>query len=426
MILAFVGGLILLLLIGLPVAFSLGIAGMGAFYAAMGPSSLAQIPIIGYKALDDFVLSSIPLYILLSQILLTGKVGNDLYDVASKWLRHLPAGLGVATIMACAAFAAISGSSVATTVTIGMVAIPEMISRGYPKELVLGLVAGGGTLGILIPPSIPMILFGAITGESVGGLFIAGIIPGLILTGFFILYVIVFCSHRVPAQPKATWDERFQALRQSSWGLLLPVLIIGGIYIGVFTPTEAAAIGTVYSLFITFFIYKTLSLRDIPGILVDTAKTNAMVLAIIVGAMLYGFILTVLQIPQQLTELVTVMDVNRWVVFLAINILLLFLGCILETVSIILITVPILYPLILKLGFDPIWFAVIMVINMEMALITPPVGMNLFVIQGITPGTRMTEILRGVLPFAMMMIATMAILAWAPELATWLPKVLMK
>ena len=240
------------------------------------------------------------------------------------------------------------------------------------------------------------------------------------------MYVIVFCSHRVPAQPKATWDERFQALRQSSWGLLLPVLIIGGIYIGVFTPTEAAAIGTVYSLFITFFIYKTLSLRDIPGILVDTAKTNAMVLAIIVGAMLYGFILTVLQIPQQLTELVTVMDVNRWVVFLAINILLLFLGCILETVSIILITVPILYPLILKLGFDPIWFAVIMVINMEMALITPPVGMNLFVIQGITPGTRMTEILRGVLPFAMMMIATMAILAWAPELATWLPKVLMK
>ena len=197
------------------------------------------------------------------------------------------------------------------------------------------------------------------------------------------------------------------------------------IWCGVFTPTEAAAIGTVYSLFITFFIYKTLTLRDLPKILIDTAKTNAMVLAIIVGAMLYGFILTVLQIPQQLTELVTAMDVNRWVVFLAINILLLFLGCILETVSIILITVPILYPLILKLGFDPIWFAVIMVINMELALITPPVGMNLFVIQGITPGTKMTEILRGVLPFGLLMVLCMAVLAFFPALATWLPKFLL-
>ena len=257
MIAAFLGGLIFLLLIGLPVAFSLGITGIAGFFAVMGPDSLAQVPIIAYKSLDDFVLSSIPLYILLSQILLTGKVGNDLYDVASTWLRHLPAGLGVATIMACAAFAAISGSSVATAVTIGMVAIPEMVSRGYPKELVLGLVAGGGTLGILIPPSIPMILYGAITGESVGGLFIAGIIPGIILTAFFILYVVIFCAHRVPAQPPASWDERFKMLKHSSWGLFLPVMIIGGIYIGIFTPTEAAAVGTVYSLFITFFIYKT-------------------------------------------------------------------------------------------------------------------------------------------------------------------------
>lgn len=424
MIIAVVGLLLLLLFIGLPVAFSLGLTGIVAFTFLMGPDSLAQIPIIAYKTLDDFILSSIPLYILLSQILLSGKVGNDLYEVASKWVRHLPAGLGVATVLACAAFAAISGSSVATAVTIGMVAIPEMISRGYPKELVLGLVAGGGTLGILIPPSIPMILFGAITGDSVGALFMAGVLPGILLTGLFILYVVIFVSKKVPAQPPATWAERLAALKHSSWGLFLPVLIIGGIYTGIFTPTEAAAIGTVYSLFITFFIYRTLKLRDLPDVLVDTAKSNAMVLAIVVGAMLYGFILTVMQIPQQLTEFVSSMAVNRWVIFLAINVLLLFLGCILESISIILITVPILYPLILKLGFDPIWFAVILVINLELALITPPVGMNLFVIQGISPGTRMTQIIRGVFPFGLLMLLTIVIVSWQPWLATWLPKFL--
>ncbi len=424
--LTIVGSLFFLLLIGLPVAFSLGLTGMAGFAVLMGPQSLTQIPIIAYKTLDDFVLSSIPLYILLSQILLTGRVGNDLYEVASKWVRHLPAGLGIATVLACAAFAAISGSGVATAVTIGMVAIPEMVSRGYPKELVVGLVAGGGTLGILIPPSIPMILFGAITSESVGELFMAGVVPGILLTGLFILYVVLFVSKKVPSQDPATWDERIAALRHSSWGLFLPVLIIGGIYTGIFTPTEAAAVGTIYSLFITFFIYRTLTLRDLPGILVETAKSNAMVLAIVIGAMQYGFILTIMQIPQQLTELVTGMAVSRWVVFLAINALLLFLGCVLESISIILITVPLLYPLILKLGFDPIWFAVIMVINLELALITPPVGMNLFVIQGISPGTRMTEILRGVLPFALLMVLTIAIVAWQPDLATWLPNYLKK
>jgi C4-dicarboxylate transporter DctM subunit len=424
MITAVVGGLGLLLLIGFPVAFSLGLTGMAGFTFLMGLDSLIQVPLIAYKTLDEFTLSAVPLYILLSQILLTGKVGNDLYEVASKWVRHLPAGLGVATVLACGAFAAISGSSVATAVTIGMVAIPEMVSRGYPKNLVLGLVAGGGTLGILIPPSIPMILYGAITGESVGALFIAGIVPGILLTGLFILYVVVFVSKKVPPQLPASWAERMASLRHSSWGLFLPVLIIGGIYTGIFTPTEAAAIGTIYSLFITFFIYRTLTMRDIPAILVDTAKSNAMVMAIVVGAMQYGFILTIMQIPQQLTEMVTNMDVNRWVIMLAINILLLFLGCILETISIILITVPLLYPLILKLGFDPIWFAVILVINLELALITPPVGMNLFVIQGISPGTKMTQILRGVLPFAILMILTIAIVAWQPGLATWLPEYL--
>lgn len=425
MLFMFILGLLVLLLLGLPVAFSLGVTGMaGIYFFAGGTAVFSQMPLIAYKALDDFVLSAIPLYILMSQILLVGKVGSDLYDVGSKWLRHLPGGLGVATIVACAIFAAISGSSVATAVTIGMVAIPEMISRGYDKKTVLGMVAAGGTLGILIPPSIPMIIFGSITGESVGKLFMAGVVPGLLLALLFIIFIVVFAAKKMVPQPPVPWAERMQALRKSLWGLLLPVLVVGGIYSGVFTPTEAAAVGTLYALVITFFIYRTLSWRDLPGILKDTVKTNSMILGIIIGAMIFGYVLTVLRIPQKLTEAVIAMSLNRWIILLFINILLLILGCFLETVSIILITLPILYPIILTLGFDPIWFAVIMVINMELALITPPVGMNLFVIQGISPGTRMVEILKGVLPFALIMVAAIIILAYFPGIATWFPQLL--
>jgi C4-dicarboxylate transporter DctM subunit len=272
-----------LLLCGLPVAFSLGAAGLaGMLFFAGGPAAFTQIPIIAYKSLDDFVLTAVPLYVLMSQILLTGKVGSDLYEVATKWLRHLPGGLGVATILACAIFAAISGSSVATAVTIGAVAIPEMLSRGYDRRLVIGSVAAGGTLGILIPPSIPMILYGSITGESVGELFMSGAVPGLILTLLFIA-ILVLRSRHLPCQAAAPWAERIAILRRSSLGLFLPVLVVGGIYTGIFTPTEAAAVGTVYSLIITFFCYRTLSLGHLPVILKETVKTTTMIFATIVA-----------------------------------------------------------------------------------------------------------------------------------------------
>lgn len=335
-------------------------------------------------------------------------------------MRHLPGGLGVATVFACAIFAAITGSSVACAVTIGAIAIPEMLSRGYERTLVLGAVAAGGTLGILIPPSIPMILYGAITGESVGQLFMSGVVPGVILTLLFIA-VVVYSSRKLPLQEAASWEERFQALRSSFWGLLLPVLVVGGIYTGAFTPTEAAAIGTVYSLFITFVIYRTLGLKDMPEILLDTVKTTSMIFAIMIGATLFGFVLTILQVPQALTSLVAEMETSRWIVFIAINILLLVLGCILESISIIFITLPILYPIIMKLGFDPIWFNVVMLINLELALITPPVGMNLFVLQGISPDSKMTQIIKGVIPFGIIMALEILLLCFFPEIATWLP-----
>ncbi len=423
MILGFTALLLLLLVMGLPVAFSLGMAGVAGMLLFMGgDGALAQLPIIGYKSLDDFVLTAVPLYILMSQILLTGKVGNDLFELANKWLRHLPGGLGIATVMACAVFAAITGSSVACAVTIGAIAIPEMLARGYERSLVLGAVAAGGTLGILIPPSIPMILYGAITDESIGKLFMSGVVPGAILTVLFIM-IVVYRSRNLPREAAASWDERVSALKKSFWGLLLPVIVVGGIYTGIFTPTEAAGIGTVYSLIITFGIYRTLSLKDMPEILEDTIKTTCMIFAIMIGASLFGFVLTILDAPQALTNFVVDMQTNRWVIFVAINILLLFLGCILESVSIIFITLPILFPLIVRLGFDPIWFNVVMLINLELALITPPVGMNLFVLQGISPDSKMTQIIKGVIPFGAVMAVEILLLCFFPEIATWLPSV---
>ena len=423
MIVGFTLLLLILLASGLPVAFSLGLGGVAGMILFMGgDGALAQLPIIGYKSLDDFVLTAVPMYILMSQILLTGKVGNDLFELANKWLRHLPGGLGIATVMACAVFAAITGSSVACAVTIGAIAIPEMLARGYDRPLVLGAVAAGGTLGILIPPSIPMILYGAITDESIGKLFMSGVVPGVIMTLMFTA-IVVYRSRNLQREAAATWDERISALKKSIWGLFLPIIVVGGIYTGIFTPTEAAGIGTIYSLFITFCVYRTLSFKDMPGILNDTIKTTCMIFAIMIGASLFGFVLTILDAPQALTNYVAGLETSRWVVFIAINCLLLFLGCILESVSIIFITLPILFPLILSLGFDPIWFNVVMLLNLELALITPPVGMNLFVLQGISPDSKMTDIVKGVIPFGLAMFVLIFILCLFPELATWLPTV---
>lgn len=415
--------IIFLLVIGMPVAFTLSVAGILGIIQFLDVSFLSQVPVIAYKTLDSYVLTSVPLYILMSQIMLTGRVGSGLFELGSKWMGHLPGGLGIATIFACAIFAAISGSSVATAVTIGAMAIPEMLKRGYDRKLVVGSVAAGGTLGILIPPSIPMILYGTITDESVGKLFMSGVVPGALLTVLFICYI-VFASWDKPREPRSSHAEKMKSLRENIWGLFLPVIIIGGIYTGIFTPTEAAAVGTVYALAITFFVYRSVTIQDMPAILRATIKTSCMIFSIMIGAMLFGYILTILQVPQALMRLVTEGDLNRWIVMLGINIMLLILGCVLETVSIILITLPMLYPIIKALGFDPIWFNVVLLINMELALITPPVGMNLFVIKGISEDSSIQDIIAGAAPFAAIMVFEILLLCFVPEIATWLPSVL--
>lgn len=415
--------IIFLLVIGMPVAFTLSVAGILGIIQFVDVSFLSQVPVIAYKTLDSYVLTSVPLYILMSQIMLTGRVGSGLFELGSKWMGHLPGGLGIATIFACAIFAAISGSSVATAVTIGAMAIPEMLKRGYDRKLVVGSVAAGGTLGILIPPSIPMILYGTITDESVGKLFMSGVVPGALLTVLFICYI-VFASWDKPREPRSSHAEKMKSLRENIWGLFLPVIIIGGIYTGIFTPTEAAAVGTVYALAITFFVYRSVTIQDMPAILRATIKTSCMIFSIMIGAMLFGYILTILQVPQALMRLVTEGDLNRWIVMLGINIMLLILGCVLETVSIILIILPMLYPIIKALGFDPIWFNVVLLINMELALITPPVGMNLFVIKGISEDSSIQDIIAGAAPFAASMVFEILLLCFVPEIATWLPSVL--
>lgn len=415
----FAGGLGALLLMGLPVAFALCLLALGGMYFFNGGTfAFSQIPIISYKSLDDFTLTALPMYVLMSQVLVVSGVGKDLFEMASRWFRHFPGGLAIATIFCCTIFSAISGSSVATAVTVGAVALPEMVRRGYEKKHVLGLLAAGGTLGILIPPSIPMIIYGSVTGESVGKLFIAGIVPGIVLTFAFMIFASYQTRH-IKDTP-ATWAERMQASKKAIWGLLLPVIIIGGIYTGFFTPTEAAAVGVVFSFVIAFVVYKNMTVENLKKIIIATVKTNAMILFIIIGAMLLGFILTILQIPQQIVAFATTQDVSPWIIFIMINLVLLVLGMFLETVSILVITLPILYPIIIALGFDPIWFAIIMVINMELALISPPVGLNLFVLKGLDKRNTINEIVRGVIPYAAIMIVFMVVLSFFPEIATFL------
>jgi C4-dicarboxylate transporter DctM subunit len=415
--------LLIVLFAGLPVAFSLGATSI--LLVGLFDLPVKIIASTMFTSLDSFVVIAIPLFVLMSRILLDGKVGDDLFEVMNVWVRHLPGGLAIATILACAFFAAISGSGAATAATIGMVAYPAMIERGYQKRFILGLLACGGTLGILIPPSIPLIIFGAVTEESIGKLFIAGIIPGLVLTAILIVYA-VYRSKRggyVPMEA-ASWQERFRVTRRNLWGIALPFLILGGIYTGAFTPTEAAAVGLTYSLLITLFIYRTLRLRDLPDVCLKAVGTSCMIALIISGALLFGRVLTLVEIPQTLTALIIDWKLSALMFVLAMNVLMLFLGCILETVSIILLTVPLVAPILAALGIDPIWYAIVLTVNMEMALVTPPVGMNLYVINGLSEDIHMSEVIRGVAPFIVIMGAFLLLTMLFPPMSTWLPSMM--
>ena len=418
-----IGLLLVVLFTGLPVAFSLGSTSVLLIFLNNLPVKIVGSTML--SGLESFTLLAVPLFILMSQILLDGRVGDDLFEVMNAWVRHLPGGLAIATILACAFFSAITGSGAATAATIGMVAYPAMIERGYDKKFTLGLLAAGGTLGILIPPSIPMILYGAITEESVGKLFIAGIVPGYLLTVIFVIYAIIK-SKRGGFTPmeKTGWSERLRITRRNIWGILLPLLIIGGIYSGIFTPTEAAAVGLVYSLFITIVVYKTIKLKELPKICLKSVGTSCMIAIIIAAAVLFGRVMTMLMIPQKLTQLVIENNLSPLMFIIAMNLLMLILGTILETVSIILLTMPLVTPILHALHIDPIWYAVILVVNMTMALITPPVGMNLYVINGLRDDISMSDVIQGVWPFIILMGFMLVLSIVFPQISLWLPSIM--
>lgn len=412
--------LFVLLLIGVPVAFALG--GVGLAMLISGGFSPLMAPQTVLSTLDEFILLAVPLFLLMSNVLLKGGVGRDLFAAVQAWVGHWPGGLAVATIFSCAIFAAISGSSVATAATIGTVAIPEMIARGYRPRFVYGLLAAGGTLGILIPPSIPMIVYGYITEESVVALFLAGIGPGLLLVAAFTLYSIVHARFALDHQhiSAATWPERRRASIRAFPPFLLAALVIGGLYGGVFTPTEAAAIGFAAALFITVFVLRTLSWQGFREAAFESMVTTVAILLIIGGAKIFGKAIALYRIPQDISAFIGA-NIDGPILFIVVvSIVLLLMGLVFEALSMVLIMVPVLLPAALALGFDPIWFGVYVVIMVECALITPPVGLNLYVIQSVAR-TTLGEVSRGVVPFLLILLASVIALYVVPDLALFIP-----
>ena len=413
-------GLFALLLIGVPVAFALG--GMGLAMLLLGGFSPLMAPQAILSTLDGFILLAVPLFLLMSNVLLKGGVGRDLFAAVQAWVGHWPGGLAVATILSCALFAAISGSSVATAATIGTVAIPEMINRGYDRRFVYGLLAAGGTLGILIPPSIPMIVYGFVTEQSVIALFLGGLAPGAVLIVLFVIFAMLysrFSQAYTPMAP-ANWSDRMAATRRALPSVALALLVIVGLYSGAFTPTEGAAVGFAAALVITAFWLRTLTWRALWEAIRESALTTVAILLIIAGAKIFGKAIALYRIPQDVSAFIAQTFDGPLGFILAVSIVLILMGLVFEALSMVLIMTPVLLPSAMGLGFDPIWFGIYMVIMVEVALITPPVGLNLYVIQSVAK-TSLAQVARGVWPFLLLMLATVAALYVVPDLALYIP-----
>ena len=414
------GVMFALLLASLPVAFSLGSLGLGMLLG--GGFSPLMAPQAILSTLDGFILLAVPLFLLMSNILLYGGCGKDLYAAVQAWVGHWPGGLAIATIISCGIFAAISGVSVATAATIGVVAIPEMIERGYNKKFVYGLLAAGGTLGILIPPSLPMIVYGFITEESVISLFLAGIGPGLFLIALFIIYSIIYAhlfGGYTPSE-KAPWDVRIKTSIKVAPTIALAALILGGIYTGIFTPTEAAAVGFSLAIILTVVLMRSLSFKDFKRAVFEAMITTAAILIIIAGAKIFGKAITLYRIPQDISSLIQTYVDSKMLFVIVVCLVLVTMGLVFETLSMVLIMVPVLLPAAMGMGIDPIWFGIFMVVMVECALITPPVGLNLYVIQSVS-GARLGDVAKGVLPFLYLMIFTVAVMYVWTDLVMYIP-----
>lgn len=409
--------LFFLLLTGVPIAFSMALTGLVFLYVIAGENIVAAVPQMMYVSIDSYLYISIPLFLLASELMIRANIIDEMIRMIEAWVGHWRGGLFTVSVLACAFFAAITGSSSATAVAIGSILVPEMIRRGYDKRYAMGLIAVAGGLGIVIPPSIPLIVYGSIAQESVRDLFIAGIVPGLILTVALILAGIFLTrKDNVVLPAKVSLSERLSATKSAFWVILFPIIIAVGIYGGIFTPTEAAGVGAVYAYLIAKFVYKRLTFKDTVDVLVSSAGHSAMILLIIAGATVFGYVLAFEMIPQQITQAVLDAQMHPLVFLLIVNILFIILGMFLDITSIILLTGPIIIPIALQLGIDPVHFGIIFVINMELALITPPLGMNLFIISGIIK-EKIAQVLKGALPFAMVQLFVLVLVTLFPILS---------
>ncbi|UIJ73957.1 TRAP transporter large permease [Aurantimonas sp. HBX-1] len=431
--LAMLAGLLVLLAIGVPVAFSLGLVSMGALFVVYGPFFLETIGEQFLGGLASFGLVAVPMFILMGAAVASSPAGKDLYEALDRWLNRVPGGLVLSNLGACSLFAALSGSSPATCAAIGKMGIPEMRQRGYPPEIAAGSIAAGGTLGILIPPSVTMIVYGIATETSIGRLFLAGVGPGIMLTALFMIWTIYACKRQglglTELSQRFTMRERFAALPRVLPFLAIIVAVLFVLYGGIATPSEAAGVGALFCLILVAVIYgifsKSWKFSQMSGIFRDTLKESVMIMLIIGASELFAFALSSLFITQSMAAYIADLDVNRWVLMGIINVFLLVAGFFLPPVAVILMTAPILLPIITGAGFDPYWFAVILTINMEIGLITPPVGLNLYVINGIAPDISLGQILRGSLPYVMCMVLGILLLCLFPDIALFLPDLVM-
>jgi len=428
------GALVLLitlvtLLSGAPVAFSLGTIAIVFIAVFQGFDALQVVAETFYAGLNDFTLVSIPMFVMMGAAIGTSPAGKDLYEALDRWLYRLPGGLVISNLGACALFAALTGSSPATCAAIGKMGIPEMRKRGYPDDIATGSICAGGTLGILIPPSITLILYGIATETSIGRLFLAGVLPGLLLTGLFVLWTLFlmwkrgFRAHA--AEFRYTWKQKFQSIPKVAPFLAIVVGVMYVLYGGIATPSEAAGVGAALCVVMALVIYRMWNPKQWWAILRDTTRESVMILMIIAASVVFGYMLTSLYLTQTLATAIAELEVNRWVLMALINLFLLVAGCFIPPAAIILMTSPILLPIITAAGFDPVWFGVIVTINMEIGLISPPVGLNIYVINAIAPDVRLMTIMRGAYPYVLCMILAIVILSVFPGIATWLPNQMM-
>lgn len=412
-----------LMFMGMPVAVALGLSSITSILL-FANDSLASLVLKMYETSEHFTLMAIPFFILAGTFMTTGGVARRMIRFANACVGHLHGGLAIASVLACVLFAAVSGSSPATVVAVGSIVIAGMVRAGYSESFAAGVVCNAGTLGILIPPSIVLVVYGAATETSVGRLFMAGVVPGVGLG--LMLMVAIYIIARIkdmPRQPRASLREVVVAGRDSIWGLLLVVIILGGIYGGIFTPTEAAAVSAVYAFLIAVFVYRDISFNHVPDVLIDAAKITVMLMFIIANAMLFAHVLTTERIPQLIAEQIVAMDMAPWQFLIVVNILLLIAGAFMEPTAIILILAPILFPIAMQLGIDPVHLGVLIVVNMEIGMITPPIGLNLFVTTGITNLT-LGQVMRAATPWLSLLLIYLILITYIPAISLWLPNAL--